>query len=75
MIYGLVAATPIIVILVAWFIPSLVQAVLGGAEKIDQRIHLENEYMTALCTQAIDLDRDEALCKCALATEFPALDC
>ncbi len=75
MIFGLVVAAPIAAVLLIWFIPTLVQAVLGGAESIDTRLQLENGYMNSVCTEAMDLDRDESMCKCALATEHPALDC
>ncbi|MEM6993949.1 MAG: hypothetical protein AAF721_25780 [Myxococcota bacterium] len=75
MIFGLIVAAPIAAILLVWFVPTLVQAVLGGAESIDGRLKLENQYMQAVCTEALDLGRDEAMCSCALATEHPALDC
>jgi len=75
MIWGMVAATPVVIILVAWFIPTLVQAVLGGAEGVDDRLKLEAQYMSAVCSEGLDVQRDEAMCGCVLATEFPALDC
>ena len=75
MIWGLVVAAPVAAILLVWFIPTLVQAVLGGAEGVDQRLAMENQYMTAVCGEAMDVDRDEGLCKCVLATEYPSLDC
>lgn len=75
MLLGLVVAAPIVAVLLVWFLPSLVAAVLGGAEGIDKRLRLEDQYMTSVCTMAMDVDRDEGLCKCVLATEFPALDC
>lgn len=75
MVFGLIVAAPIAAVLLVWFIPTLVQAVLGGAKGIDQRLRLEDEYMTLVCSQALDVDRDEGLCSCALGTEYPSLDC
>ena len=75
MIWGLVVAAPIAAVLLVWFIPTLVQAVLGGAEGIDQRLALENQYMKVVCGEAMDIDRDEELCQCVLATEYASLDC
>jgi hypothetical protein len=50
-------------------------SVLGSAGDYDQRLRAEDAYMQAVCSQAFDLARDEQLCECVLAVEFPALDC
>jgi len=75
MIWGMLVAAPIAAVLLVWFIPTLVQAVLGGAEGIDQRLALENQYMRTVCGEVLDIDRDEELCQCVLATEYASLDC
>lgn len=75
LLVGLLVALPVAGLVVGVLMPSLVSAVLGGAQSIDDRARMENAYMQAVCTQALELPRDESLCECALATEFPALDC
>ena len=75
MLWGMAIAAPIAAILAIWFIPALVQAVLGGAENIDERLRMEDQYMMNVCSAALDPDRDEGLCGCVLGTEYPALDC
>ncbi|MBL4684192.1 MAG: hypothetical protein JKY37_06360 [Nannocystaceae bacterium] len=75
MILGLIVAAPFAAILLMWFIPTVVGAILGGAENIDRRLNLESDYMQTVCGEALDLGRDEAMCQCALATEHPSLDC
>ncbi len=72
---GLLVAVPIAAVFVGMFVPSLVGAILGGAKSFDNRLRQEDGYMQAVCTQAITLPRDESLCECVLAVEYPALDC
>lgn len=75
LLIGVLLALPVAGIVVVWVLPALVQAVLGGSEKLDDRLALETAYMNAVCTQVIEVPRDEGLCECVLATEHPALDC
>lgn len=75
MLIGILAALPVAALFVGYLVPSLVAAVLGGAQSFDDRLRQEDGYMQAVCTQAMTLPRDEALCECVLAVEFPALDC
>lgn len=75
MLVGLALAIPVGAVFVVWIIPALVDAVLGGARDLDGRLRAEDAYMRALCTEALDPDRDETLCGCALGTEYPSLDC
>jgi len=75
MIVGIVLALPFAVALGGWFLPMLVEAVLGGSQTHDDRVALETGYMDAVCTQAMALPRDEALCECVLATEYAGKDC
>ena len=56
---GLALAVPVGVVMVAWVIPALVNAVLGGARDLDGRLRAEDAYMQALCTTALDPERDE----------------
>lgn len=58
-----------------WFLPSLHAQLMGSAEGFDARLRQEDAYMQGLCNEAISLERDEALCACALAAEYPSLDC
>ena len=75
MLVGAVFGLPVVGLL-AWFLlPSLIHSVTGGAGDYDQRLRAEDAYMQAVCSQAFDLGRDEQLCECVLAVEFPALDC
>lgn len=72
---GLALALPIGAVMALWVIPSLVNAVLGGARDLDGRLRAEDAYMQALCSQALDPDRDEQICGCVFGTEYPSLDC
>lgn len=75
MLIGAVCGLPLVGLL-AWFLlPSLIHSVTGGAGEYDQRLRAEDAYMQAVCSQTFDLARDERLCECVLAVEFPALDC
>lgn len=75
LVFGFLVGLPIVG-LIAWFLlPGLFGMILGNASNYDQRLRAEDGYMQALCTEALVLERDEELCKCALAVEFPSLDC
>jgi hypothetical protein len=75
LVVGVLVALPLAGLVVGVLVPSLVSALLGGARSFDDRSQQENAYMQAVCTQAMELPRDESLCECVLATEYPALDC
>jgi hypothetical protein len=76
LILGVLLALPVAAIVVIWVIPTLVDAVMGGARDHDARLRAEDSYMTALCgSEAFDLERDEGLCSCVLGTDYPSLDC
>ena len=72
---GMVVAAPLVAIVVMYVVPTLVGSVLSGAQNIDERLRLEDGYMTAVCGGAMDIARDQDLCECVLAVEFPSLDC
>lgn len=75
LVVGLLVALPVAGVVVGVVLPSIVSALLGGAQSFDARARQEDAYMQAVCTQALALPRDESLCECVLATEYPALDC
>jgi hypothetical protein len=75
LLVGLLVALPVAGLVLGVLMPSLVSALLGGARSFDDRARQEDAYMQAVCTQVMALPRDEQLCECVLATEFPALDC
>lgn len=65
-----------VVAAIAWLVlPPLMGAILGSAEDFDERLRREDAYMQAVCGEIFDIKRDEALCGCVWAVEFPALDC
>lgn len=74
-IIGMLVALPIAAVFIGVFVPNLVGAILGGAQSFDDRLRQEDGYMQAVCTQAMSIPRDESLCECVLAVEYPALDC
>lgn len=76
LLIGVVLALPVAALFVLWVIPTLVDAVMGGARDHDARLRAEDSYMKALCGgEAFSLERDEALCGCVLGTDYPSLDC
>lgn len=75
LLLGALFGLPVVALLAWLLLPSLMQSVLGGAGEYDQRLRAEDAYMQAVCGQAFDLERDEQLCECVLAVEYPALDC
>lgn len=75
LLIGLALAAPIAGVLALWAIPALVHSVMGGARDFDSRLREQDRYMQELCATAMELPRDEELCACALAVEYPSLDC
>ena len=62
-------------ILVWWFASTwLPRLILDNAVEFDARLRQEDAYMQAVCAN-MDLERDESLCECVLAVEYPSLDC
>lgn len=75
LLFGALAGLPVVGV-IAWFLlPSLAGMIQGNASSYDARLRAEDAYMQTLCTQAMVLPRDEELCECVLAIEFPSLDC
>ena len=75
LLIGVLGGLPVAALIVWLLLPSLMGSVLGSAGDYDQRLRAEDAYMQAVCSQALDLARDEQLCQCVLAVEYPALDC
>jgi hypothetical protein len=53
------------------WLPSLI---LGNAVDYDARLRNEDAYMQGVCGN-MQLPRDESLCECVFAVEYPSLDC
>ncbi|KIG16685.1 hypothetical protein DB30_04158 [Enhygromyxa salina] len=70
------AAIAVPVGLVFWWFASswLPGLILGNAVEYDARLRQEDAYMQGVCAN-MDLARDESLCECVLAVEYPSLDC
>lgn len=65
-----------LVALIAWLVlPGFVATIQGSAEDFDRRLRQEDAYMKRICDEALDMKRDEKLCSCVWAVEFPSLDC
>ena len=75
LLIGALCGLPLVALLAWLLLPSLMSSMLGSAGDYDQRLRAEDAYMQAVCSQTFDLARDEQLCTCVLAVEFPALDC
>ncbi|GEM_PF-1231848 len=75
LLVGFAIALPLGALFLSFALPALRMAIVGGAESLDARLRVEDAYMKGVCTEALVLERDESLCKCALAVEFPSLDC
>ncbi len=75
MLIGAVCGLPLVGLLAWALLPSLMASVRGSAGDYDLRLRAEDAYMQAVCGQAMDLERDEQLCECVLAVQYPALDC
>lgn len=68
-------ATPIAGVFALWVIPTFVGSIVSGARDLDDRLRANDAYVQEVCNTAYDGARDEALCGCVWAMEFPSLDC
>lgn len=58
-----------------WFATSFLPGlILDNAVEFDARLRQEDAYMQTVCAD-MDIARDEQLCECVLAVEYPSLDC
>lgn len=75
LVVGVVVAAPVVA-LIAWLLlPPLIGAMVGSAKDFDARLRQEDGYMQGLCAEVMQPARDEKLCQCVWAVEFPSLDC
>lgn len=72
---GAAIALPIAAVFVWFMVGVLPSFILGSAVEFDDRLRLEDGYMQAVCGSNMELPRDEQLCECVLAVEYPSLDC
>lgn len=74
---GAAIAVPIGAVFLWFAIGVLPQLILDSAVEYDARLRQEDAYMQSLCANISKqtIDRDEQLCECVLAVEYPALDC
>lgn len=75
LLIGALCGLPVVAVLAWLLLPSLMGSLVGSAGDYDQRLRAEDTYMQAVCSQTYEPARDEQLCTCVLAVEFPALDC
>jgi hypothetical protein len=72
---GIAIALPLAGVFAYFAIGWLPAVILGNAVEFDDRLRQEDAYMQTLCWDHMQLPRDESLCECVLAVEFPSLDC
>lgn len=72
---GALVAVPCGLVLGLLVIPALRAGIVGETAAFDERLRQEDAYMQGVCSEAFNLERDESLCQCVLAVEFPSLDC
>lgn len=72
---GALVGLPLVALLAWLILPRFVGAIQGSAEDFDRRLRQEDAYMKRVCDEALDMARDEKLCSCVWAVEFPSLDC
>jgi hypothetical protein len=71
---GAAIALPLAAAFVWFAVGVLPSLILGNAVEYDDRLRQEDAYMSAVCSD-MELPRDEELCECVLAVEYPSLDC
>jgi hypothetical protein len=71
---GTAIALPLAAVFVWFMVGKLPSLILGSAVDYDDRLRQEDSYMQAVCSD-LELPRDEELCECVLAVEYPSLDC
>lgn len=68
-------AAPLVALCAYFGLPFLHAVVLGGAADLDARMARTDAYVQQVCGTAMQFPRDEKLCGCVLAADYPALDC
>ena len=74
---GTAIAVPVGLLFLWVAIGVLPKLILDSAVEFDDRLRQEDAYMQAVCAELSEatMSRDEELCECVLAVEFPSLDC
>ncbi len=72
---GILIVAPFVAVAAYFGLPALRAAVVGAMDDYDDRLRKEDAYMKAVCADAMILERDEELCQCVLAIDYPSLDC
>lgn len=72
---GALIAIPFGLVLGLLVIPALRAGFVEETAAFDERLRQEDAYMNGVCSEVFNLERDETLCQCVLAVEFPSLDC
>lgn len=68
-------ALPVALLFVVFALPRMRGSMMDAAADHDARARDRGGYMQEVCGEGMDLDRDELLCGCVLAVEYPGLDC
>lgn len=72
---GVAIALPLAGAFVYFAVGVIPNLILGSAVEFDDRLRQEDAYMQSLCWDYMQLPRDEQLCECVMAVEYPSLDC
>jgi len=72
---GLAVAIPLALLVFGVAVPRLAAWIRGGAGELDARLRAAEAVMSAACGEAMDPERDAALCSCVAGSEAPGLDC
>ncbi|MEZ4448633.1 MAG: hypothetical protein R3B09_04070 [Nannocystaceae bacterium] len=74
-VLGALVGLPLVALLAWLVLPNFVGAIQESADDFDRRLREEEQYMKRVCDEAFDEKRDEKLCGCVWAVEFPGFDC
>ncbi len=75
LILGVLIALPVVLFIAYLTLPMFIGTIRGEANEYDQRLRQEDAYLQTVCSELLNMERDETLCECVLAVEFPSLDC
>jgi hypothetical protein len=75
LLLGAAIALPVALAVGAYVLPRLREAIVQAALDHDTHARDRDAYMNQLCTTALVVERDEAVCGCILGAEFPSMDC
>lgn len=75
LLVGVAIAVPVCLLLGWLVLPRLRAALMSAAADHDRLARERDAFMGEICGPGMKLSRDEKLCGCVLATEYPGLDC